>query len=394
MSTEPSWSRSLYPTFSRVDLAFERGDGSWLYSTNGDAYLDFACGIAVTGLGHNHPRLVRAITEQASRVWHISNVFRIPEQEQLAARLCEATFADRVFFNNSGAEAVETAIKTARRFHYVNGAPERNRLITFEGAFHGRTLATVAAGGQAKYLEGFEPAVDGFDPVPFGDIEAVERAIGPHTAGILVEPIQGESGVRPLGDAQISRLRELCDESGLLLIFDEVQTGIGRTGHLFAYQATRVEPDILAAAKGLGNGFPVAACLATEAACAGMTPGTHGSTFGGNPLAMAVASEVIDIVSNEVFLQRVAEAAKVLRAGLKGVVDRNPSVLEEVRGGGLLLGLRCRVPTADILSAIRRECLLAVTAGDNVIRFLPPLNITDAEISEGISRLDRAVQSY
>lgn len=281
----------LYPSFRRADVAFTHGDGSWLHGTDGIRYLDFATGIAVTGLGHSHSELIDVLYRQGARLWHVSNAVLIPEQEELARLLCRHTFADRVFFCNSGAEAVEAAIKTARRFQFVSGAPERYRIVTMEGAFHGRTLATVAAGGRDKYLEGFGPPSPGFDVVPFADIDAVEAVCGAETAAILVEPIQGESGVRRLSSEELARLRAICDERKLLLIFDEVQTGIGRTGRLFAYQDADVRPDILAAAKGLGNGFPVAACLATEAAAAGMTPGTHGSTFGGNPLAMAVAQK-------------------------------------------------------------------------------------------------------
>ena len=277
----------LLPTYARVDLAFERGEGAWLIATNGERYLDFTSGVAVNALGHAHPHLVEAITEQAKKLWHVSNLYRIPEAERLAARLCAASFADVVFFANSGAEAMECAIKMARKYQSVSGKPERYRIITFEGAFHGRTLATLAAGGQKKYLEGFGPVVEGFDQVPFADLEATKRAIGPETAAILIEPIMGEGGVRVVPPEFLRALRRLCDEHGLLLVFDEVQTGVGRTGELFAYQQSGVSPDIMALAKALGGGFPLGACLATAEAAKGMTAGTHGSTFGGNPLAMA-----------------------------------------------------------------------------------------------------------
>ena len=378
---------ALYPCFSRADVGFAHADGSWLTSTNGLRYLDFATGIAVTGLGHSHSRLIDALTRQAMKVWHVSNAFRIPEQEEVAWKLCSATFAQRVFFNNSGAEALETAIKTARRYQFVQGKPERYRISTFEGGFHGRTLATVAAGGQSKYLEGFGPPVAGFDPVPFGDIKRLEASCGPETAGILLEPIQGESGVRALSPQTLAAIRALCDRRGLLLIFDEVQTGIGRTGHLFAYQGAEVAPDILASAKGLGNGFPVAACLATEAAAAGMTPGTHGSTFGGNPLAMAVASEVLEIVLEPGFLEQVRVHGKRLRQGLEALATDFPDIFLEVRGEGLLLGLKCGRPVKDVAQAAREHCLLAITAGEDVLRILPPLNITLADIEEGLVRL-------
>src|SRR5690606_25472922 len=272
------------------------GEGSWLITESGERYLDFAGGIAVNSLGHSHPHLVKALTEQASKVWHVSNLYEIPGQRRLGERLVEATFADKVFFTNSGAEALECAIKTARRYHYVNGAPERYRIVTFEGAFHGRTLATIAAGGQPKYIEGFGPKVEGFDQVPFGDLEATAKAIGPETAAILIEPVQGEGGIRLLPPAMLQKLRSMCDEQGLLLIFDEVQSGIGRTGKLFAYEWSGIEPDIMAIAKGIGGGFPVGACLATDRAAMGMTAGVHGTTFGGNPLAMAVGNAVLDVV--------------------------------------------------------------------------------------------------
>ncbi|MBB4304917.1 acetylornithine/N-succinyldiaminopimelate aminotransferase [Rhodobium orientis] len=381
---------SLYPTYARADLTFERGEGVWLESSDGTRYLDFAAGIAVNGLGHAHPHLVATLTGQAEKLWHVSNVFRIPDQERLAERLCAASFADRVFFTNSGSEAIEGAIKTARRYHFVTGNPERYRLITFEGAFHGRTLGAIAAGGQAKYLEGFGPRVEGFDQVPFGDIEALKAAIGPETAGVLIEPIQGEGGIRPLPHGDLKRIREICDDNGILLVLDEVQCGIGRTGRLFAHEWAGIEPDILAAAKGIGGGFPVGACMATEEAAKGMTTGTHGSTYGGNPLAMAVANAVLDVVLEPGFIERVSRLGLTLKQKLAGLVDSHPEVFETIRGEGLMLGIKCRVAPADVVAAARDHQLLTVGAGDNVLRLLPPLIVTEQEIDEAIGRLDAA----
>ena len=378
------------PTFARVDLAFERGEGAWLIATNGERYLDLTSGVAVNALGHAHPRIAAALAEQAGKVIHVSNLFRIPEGERLAERLCAASFADYAFFCNSGAEAMECAIKCARKYHAVTGAPERVRIITFEGAFHGRTLATLAAGGQKKYLEGFGPVVEGFDQVPFGDLAAVKRAIGPTTAAILIEPIQGEGGVRVVPNQFLRELRELCDANGLLLVFDEVQTGMGRTGDLFAYQHTGVTPDIMALAKALGGGFPMGACLTAEAAGKGMTAGTHGSTFGGNPLAMAAGNAVLDVMLAPDFFDRMRKVALLLKQRLAEIKDRHPRVIAEVRGEGLLVGLRCLVPNGELVDALRAEKVLAVAAGDNVVRLLPPLIVEEAEIAEAVARLDRA----
>ncbi len=383
----------LLPTFARVDLAFERGEGAWLVATNGERYLDFTSGVAVNALGHAHPRVAAAVAEQAHRLIHVSNLFRVPEQERLADRLCAASFADLVFFANSGAEAMECAIKTARKFHAVNGAPERVRIITFEGAFHGRTLATLAAGGQKKYLEGFGPVVEGFDQVPFGDLDAVKRVIGPTTAAILIEPIQGEGGVRVASNAFLRQSRELADKHGLLLIFDEVQTGMGRTGDLFAYQHTGVEPDIMALAKALGGGFPVGACLTSAEAGKGMTAGTHGSTFGGNPLAMAAGLATLDVMLAPGFFDRVRKTSLLLKQRLAEMKDRHPGVIAEIRGEGLLIGLRSVVPNGDFVNALRAEKLLTVAAGDNVVRLLPPLIVEEAEIAEAIGRIDRAASA-
>jgi len=330
---------------------------------------------------------VAAITAQAEKLWHVSNLYEIPGQRRLAERLCAATFADKVFFTNSGAEALECAIKTARRYHYARGEGQRYRIITFDGAFHGRTLATIAAGGQAKYLEGFGPKVEGFDQVGFDDIDAAERLIGEETAAILVEPVQGEGGIRQFPTSSLKRLRELCDRHGLLLIFDEVQCGIGRTGKLFAYEWSGVSPDIMAIAKGIGGGFPMGACLATDEAAAAMTAGVHGTTFGGNPLAMAVGNAVLDVVLADGFLDDVSRKALVLKQGLAAVADEFPDVLGEIRGVGLMLGLKCVVPNGKVNAALRGEKLLAVPAGDNVIRLLPPLTVTDEDIRLGLDRL-------
>ncbi len=371
---------ALFDTFARAPLSFDRGEGSWLIEASGARYLDFAGGIAVNSLGHGHPHLVAALKDQAEKLWHVSNLYNVPGQETLSRRLCENTFADKVFFTNSGAEALECAIKTARRWHYVNGRPDRYRIVTFEGAFHGRTLATIAAGGQAKYLEGFGPKVDGFDQVPFGDMKAVEAAVGPQTAAILIEPVQGEGGVRPVPPEMMRALRALCDEHDLLFIVDEVQCGIGRTGKLFAYGWSGIEPDIMAIAKGIGGGFPMGACLATEDAARGMTAGTHGTTFGGNPLAMAVGNAVLDVVLEPGFLEEVRRKALLFKQGLASVIDEFPAVFEGVRGEGLLLGLKCRVPNTAVNASLRANNLLAVPAGDNVVRILPPLNVADEEI--------------
>jgi acetylornithine/N-succinyldiaminopimelate aminotransferase len=383
---------ALYPSFARADLAFERGDGVWLTTADGERYLDMMAGIAVCALGHGHPHLVEALKAQADRLWHVSNLYTVPEQEALAHRLTEATFADRVFFTNSGAEALECAIKTARRFHWVAGRPERFRIVTFEGAFHGRTLATLAAGGQKKYLEGFGPKVEGFDQVPFGDEAALRAAIGPETAAILIEPIQGEGGVRPVPPAFLAMLRALCDEHGLLLIFDEVQCGLGRTGHLYAHQGYGVTPDILASAKGIGGGFPLGACLATEAAAAGMTPGSHGTTYGGNLLAMAAGNAVLDVVLAPGFLEGVRDRGLRLKQKLAALVDLHPAIFAEVRGEGLLLGLKCRAPAGDVVAAGRRHRVLTISAGDNVVRIVPPLIVSEEEIEEAVRRLEAAAK--
>jgi acetylornithine/N-succinyldiaminopimelate aminotransferase len=380
----------LLPTFARAELSFEKGEGPWLYGRDGERYLDFGAGIAVNALGHAHPHLVKALTEQASKIWHSSNLFQIPEGERLAQRLVDSTFADFVFFANSGAEANEAAIKMARRYHYVNGNPERFHIVTFEGAFHGRTLGTIAAGGQAKYLEGFGPKVQGFDQVPAEDLEALKAVIGPHTAALMIEPIQGEGGVRSVSNAFLRELRALCDSQGLLLIFDEIQTGVGRTGKLFAYEWSGVTPDIMTVAKGIGGGFPLGACLATAEAGRGLTLGTHGTTFGGNPLAMAVGNAVLDVILEPGFLESVERKGLLLKQRLAELKDRHPSVIAEVRGQGLIMGLRTVVPNTDFVSAARDQKLIVIGAGDNVVRLLPPLIITEADLGEAINRLDAA----
>jgi acetylornithine/N-succinyldiaminopimelate aminotransferase len=380
----------LLPVFARVDLGFERGEGAWLIATNGDRYLDFTSGVAVNALGHCHPQLVAALQEQATKLWHMSNLFKSPDGDKLAARLCEQSFADFVFFCNSGAEAMECAIKVTRRYHAAKGHPERYRIITFEGAFHGRTLGTLAATGSAKYLEGFGPPLDGFDQVPHGDLEAVKKAIGPTTAGILIEPVQGEGGVRTAPHAFFKALRQLCDDKGLLLVFDEVQTGMGRTGDLFAYKRLGVTPDVMSLAKALGGGFPIGACLATAEAASGMTPGSHGSTFGGNPLAVAAANAVLDVMLKPGFFDHVQQMSLLLKQKLASVVDRYPQVLSEVRGEGLLVGVKAVVPSGDLVNALRDQKLLTVGAGDNVVRFLAPLIVSESEIEESVQRLERA----
>ena len=381
----------VLPTYARADLAFERGEGAYLYATDGRRYLDFAAGVAVNALGHCHPRLVAALTEQAHKLWHCSNLYRVPGQERVATRLIGHSFADTAFFCNSGAEAMECCIKMARRYHHADGHPERNRVICATGGFHGRTLATLAAGGQKKHLDGFAPVVEGFDHVPFGDVAALRAAIGPNSAAILVEPVQGEGGIVPASAEYLRALRALADEFGLLLIFDEVQTGIGRTGRLFAHELAGITPDIMGIAKGLGGGFPVGACLATETAAKGMTPGTHGSTFGGNPLAMAVAETVLDVVLAPGFLAGVEQTARQLRAALDAVAARFPDKVEAVRGVGLLLGIKPRCPNTELVARLRANGLLTVGAGDNVVRMVPPLIIGQAEIDLAADILSRTL---
>jgi acetylornithine/N-succinyldiaminopimelate aminotransferase len=381
---------AIVPTYARANVAFERGEGCWLWSTAGERYLDFGAGIAVTSVGHAHPHLVETLVTQGSKLWHISNLYQNPEGERFARRLVEATFADLVFFANSGAEANEAAVKMARRRHSIDGHLERYRVLTFEGAFHGRTLAMIAAGGQAKYLDGFGPKVDGFDQIALTDIAAVEAAIKPETGAIMIEPIQGEGGVRAVAPAFLRGLREVCDRHGLMLIFDEVQTGVGRTGRLYAYEHCGVHPDILTSAKGIGAGFPMSACLATEDAARGLTVGVHGTTFGGNPLAMALGNATLDVILAPGFLERVAKLGLDMRQRLAELKDRHDAVIEEVRGQGLLIGLKLKIPPANFAEAALDQKLLVIPAGDSVVRVMPPLVVTDEEIAEGVRRLDAA----
>ncbi len=384
-------SPAVLGTYARQDLVFERGEGAWLITTTGERYLDFASGVAVNALGHAHPRLVEALSAQAAKLWHTSNLYRVAGQERLAERLTAITFADRAFFCNSGAEACEGAIKMARRYHYVSGRPERWRIVTFHNAFHGRTLATMAAGGNPKHLDGFGPKVDGFDQVPVGDLAALDRAIGPETAAIMIEPVQGEGGVHCIPWSFLQHLRKVCDERGLLLVLDEVQSGTGRTGKLFAHEWAGIVPDIMAIAKGIGGGFPVGAVLATAEAAKGMTVGTHGSTFGGNPLAMAVANAVLDVVLEPDFLPAVERKALRLKQSLAALRDHFPGIIEEVRGVGLLTGLKVKPPIGEVVAAATADKLLLAPAGDNVVRLLPPLTVSEPEIDEAMSRLDHAL---
>ncbi len=379
---------ALLSNYAPADLSFEKGEGPYLYGNDGRRYLDFAAGIAVSALGHAHPRLIAAVTDQASKVWHVSNLFRIPGQEKLAQKLVDATFADAVYFCNSGAEANECAIKMVRKYFSEKGQPGKYRILAFEGSFHGRTLATIAAAGQDKLLEGFGPVVEGFDHVPAGDIEVVKAAITDETAAIMIEPVLGEGGIRVVEPAFLRALRELCDENDLLLVFDEIQTGMGRTGKLFAYEHAGITPDIMSSAKALGGGFPVGACLAVEKVAKAMTAGSHGSTYGGNPLAMAVAGAVVDTITEEGFLDHVVEMGNHLKQGLAGVVDRHPDIFEELRGIGLHLGLKCKVENTIVFNTLLKHGVLTAKGGDNVVRLLPPLIIEDAQISEIVEKLD------
>jgi acetylornithine/N-succinyldiaminopimelate aminotransferase len=380
---------ALMPTYNRANLAFERGEGAWLWIVDGRRYLDFGAGIATSSLGHGHPGLTGAIAEQARRVIHVSNLYRVPQAERLAQRFVDATFADSVFFCNSGAEANEGMVKMMRRAAFETGRPERYRVICFEGAFHGRTLAMLAATGNEKYLHGFGPQVDGFDHVPFNDLDAVRDAIGPETAGIMVEPVQGEGGIRPAHLDFLRGLRAACDEFGLLLGLDEVQCGMGRTGKLFAYQWAGIEPDVLTAAKGIAGGFPMGAILAREAVAKYLVAGTHGTTFGGNPLACAAGNAVLDVILAPGFLDEVVRKGQRLWDELGGVVAEYPAVFAEVRGAGLILGLKCVVPAAEAQAAFLEEGLLSVAAGENVVRLVPPLVITDEDIDAAVGMIRR-----
>lgn len=381
---------SILPTYNRAPLSFARGEGAWLETDDGRRFLDLGAGIAVNVLGHAHPALVEVLTEQAHRLWHTSNLYQVKEQQRLADLLVVRTFADTCFFTNSGTEACELAVKMARKFWYDQGRPERVEIIAFEGAFHGRSSAAIAAAGSEKMVKGFGPLLPGFVHLPFGDFAAVKAAVTERTAAVLLEPIQGEGGIRAFGDRFLRDLRALCDETGTLLILDEVQCGMGRTGRLFAHEWAGVAPDIMMVAKGIGGGFPLGAVLATERAASGMTAGTHGSTYGGNPLGCAVGARVMEIVAEPEFLDEVGRKAGFLRRRLEGLVAAHPEVFAEVRGQGLMLGLKCRVPSGDVVAAGYDQELLTVAAADNVLRLLPALNIAEAEMAEAVERLSRA----
>ncbi len=379
---------AVMPTYGRFDIAFEKGEGAYMYDTKGDKYLDFTTGLAVLCVGHSHPHLVGEIQKQAATLMHTSNLYNIPGQERLADRLVANSFADTVFFCNSGAEANECAIKLARRYHHVNGNPERYRIITFDDCFHGRTLATIAATGSEKVLDGFGPKVEGFDHVAVGDMDALNAAIGPETAAIMIEPIQAEGGVMVVEDGVMSQIRQICDDHGLLLIVDEVQTGMGRTGRLLAHEWSGVTPDVATLGKGIGGGFPIGACMATAEAAKGMVAGTHGSTYGGNPLAAAAGNAVLDVILADGFMENVERLGSILRARLEEVCQRNDAVIEDVRGRGLLLGIKCQLPNMDLVTAMRGKGVLVPPAGDNVLRMLPPLNIEESHIDEAIAALE------
>ena len=384
----------LMAVYARAPLAFERGEGARLYTAEGEAYLDCLAGIATTGLGHAHPKLVAALKVQAEKLWHVSNIFRIPGQEALAKRLTDATFADVVFFTNSGTEAVECALKTARRYHWAAGDAERTEIIGFEGAFHGRSYAAVFAAGNPSYVEGFGPALPGYKRLPFGDLDALEAAMGPTTAAVIIEPVQGEGGARALAEADLNRLRRLCDEKGALLIYDEIQCGLGRTGKLFAYEwASDAAPDIMCVAKALGDGFPVGACLATARAASGMVVGSHGSTYGGNPLAMAVGLAAFDELSNPELLEHVRQIAGYFGQQLAGLKDRYPDVIDDIRGKGLLIGVKLVPNNREFMAVARDERLLIAGGGDNCVRLLPPLVLTQDEAREAIEKLEATCQA-
>jgi len=380
---------SVLPTYNRAPLAFVSGEGSWLTTADGQRYLDLGAGIAVNALGHANPELVASLTEQAAKLWHVSNVYQIPQQQRLADMLVDQTFADTAFFTNSGTEAAELAIKMARKYWYEKGQPDRIEILTFEGAFHGRSTGAIAAAGSEKMTKGFGPLMPGFRSLPFGDHDALRAALTEQTAAVLIEPIQGEGGIRVVPDQCLKGLRDLCDLTGALLIFDEVQCGVGRTGKLFAHEWAGVTPDIMMVAKGIGGGFPLGAVLATENAASGMGAGTHGSTYGGNPLGCAVGAKVMEIVADPAFLAEVNRKGALFRQGLESLVACHPQMFEAVRGTGLILGLKCKIPSPDVVKAGYAEQVLAIAAADNVLRLLPALNITDAEIAEALARLDR-----
>lgn len=382
----------ILPVYRPPEEAFVRGQGARLFTEDGTAYLDFIAGIAVTSLGHAHPALVDALQEQAGKLWHTSNMFRVPAGEELATKMCARTFADRVFFTNSGTEAVECALKTARKYHWANGDPERIEFVTFTGAFHGRSLGAINAGGNPKYLEGFGPPIPGFTQIEWGDHEALDRAVTEKTAAVFVEPVQGEGGVRAMPEECLTGLRKLCDERGALLIYDEVQCGMGRTGQLFAHEwASEAEPDIMCVAKGVGSGFPFGACLTTEDTGIVMQPGSHGSTYGGNPLAMAVGNVVWDIISDEDFLAGVRRVSGTLAQSLAGIAESHPDMCDGVTGKGLLTGLKLKTDPKPIQAACRENQLLTGVAGNNVLRLAPPLIITDEDVREATGVIDQAL---
>ena len=381
---------AVLPTYNRAPLAFVKGEGSWLITQEGSRYLDLGAGIAVNALGHAHPALVAALTEQAGQLWHVSNLYQIPQQQQLAEMLVDKTFADTVFFTNSGTEAAELAIKMARKYHYERGQADRVQILSFDGAFHGRSTGAIAAAGSEKMTKGFGPLMPGFTQLPWGDHAALQAAITDQTCAVIIEPIQGEGGIRVVPDQCLKGLRDLCDSTGTLLIFDEVQCGVGRSGKLFAHEWAGVTPDLMMVAKGIGGGFPLGAVLATEAAASGMVAGSHGSTYGGNPLGCAVGLAVLQIVAEDSFLDAVSQKSAQFRQGLEGLVAAHPQVFEAVRGQGLILGLKCKASNLDIVKAAYGEQLLTVPAADNVIRLLPALNISAPEITEALARLDRA----
>jgi acetylornithine/N-succinyldiaminopimelate aminotransferase len=382
---------SVLPTYSRAPLTFTSGAGSWLEEADGRRFLDLGAGIAVNALGHAHPALVAALSDQANALWHVSNLYNIPAQQKLADQLVDLTFADTVFFTNSGTESCELAVKMARKYWFDKGQPDRTDIITFAGSFHGRSSAGIAAAGSEKMTKGFGPMLPGFIHLDFGDHDALAQAAKSGTvAGILVEPVQGEGGIRPLPDACLKGLRDLCDEHGILMMLDEVQCGVGRTGKLFAYEWAGITPDIMMVAKGIGGGFPLGAVLATQNAASGMTAGTHGSTYGGNPLACAVGGAVMDIVSDDAFLAEVNRKASLLRQKLEGLVASYPDVFDSVRGSGLMLGLKCKAMNTDVVAAGYAQNLLTVPAADNVIRLLPALNISDEDIDNAVQKLDAA----
>ena len=384
---------SVLPTYNRAPLSFVKGTGSWLIETDGRRFLDLGAGIAVNALGHAHPALTAALTEQAGSLWHTSNLYQIPQQQTLADKLVAATFADTVFFTNSGTEACELAVKMARKYWYDKGHPDKVDIITFSGSFHGRSSAGIAAAGSEKMTKGFGPMLPGFTHLAFGDHDALAPAITDSTAAILIEPVQGEGGIVPVPDQCLKGLRELCDANNILLILDEVQCGVGRTGKLFAHEWAGITPDIMMVAKGIGGGFPLGAVLATEEAASGMTAGTHGSTYGGNPLGCAVGATLMDIVSDPDFLADVNRKAGLLRQKLEGLVAAHSDVFDSVRGSGLMLGIKCKAPNTDVVNAGYVHEVLTVPAADNVIRLLPPLTITEEEISEAVARLDAAAQT-